>query len=158
MYQPVRSGGQRNASGRVSYSDGSIENVTDNADCLDDDLGLVAGTSWLFAREEFDGALDYLVVDEAGQIALADVVAAGAAARNLIILGDPQQLRHVTQAIHPEGVGGSVLEHVLGEDETVRPERGLFLPTTCGRSRASPGWSKKRSVSASTCEERRARH
>ena len=51
-------------------------------------------------------------------------------ARNLVLLGDPQQLPHVTQGIHPGGAGVSVLEHLLGDDATVAPDRGLFLERT----------------------------
>ena len=51
----------------------------------------MAGTSWLFAPE-LDEQLDYLVIDEAGQLSLADALATGTAARNMILLGDPLQL------------------------------------------------------------------
>ena len=76
------------------------------------------------------GLFDYLFIDEAGQVALADAVATSPCARNLVLLGDPQQLPHVTQGIHPGGVGVSVLEHLLGEAVTVPPDRGLFLERT----------------------------
>jgi uncharacterized protein len=74
-----------------------------------------------------DGKLDYLFIDEAGQVALADAVAMGTAARNLVLLGDPQQLSQVRQGMHPEGAGSSVLEHLLGGASTVAEDRGLFL-------------------------------
>ena len=57
-----------------------------------------------------------LIIDEAGQLALADALAASRSAHNLILLGDPLQLPQVTQASHPGGGGRSVLEHVLGEE------------------------------------------
>jgi uncharacterized protein len=88
---------------------------------------LFAGTGWLFAREELDGALDYLFVDEAGQISLADALALGTAARTLVLLGDPIQLAQVTQGIHPAGSGASVLAHLLEERATVPEDMGLFL-------------------------------
>jgi uncharacterized protein len=77
-----------------------------------------------------DRTLDYLVIDEAGQVSLADAVASGTAARNLILLGDPMQLAHVSKATHPEGADHSVLRHLLGERATVAPEMGLFLGVT----------------------------
>src|SRR5262249_21645455 len=43
---------------------------------------------------------------------------------------DPNQLPQVTKASHPEGTGVSALEHVLGDSETIPPERGLFLDKT----------------------------
>src|SRR5262249_28820468 len=57
----------------------------------------------------------------------ADAVAVGTSARNLVLLGDPQQLAQVSQAVHPEGAGASVLSHLLRGRTTVPPERGLFL-------------------------------
>ncbi len=93
---------------------------------------LVAGTAWLFADARFDGGvlIDTLVIDEAGQVALADALAMGTAARNLILLGDPSQLAQVSQGTHPEGVGASVLEHLLGDHLTVPPDMGIFLDRT----------------------------
>ena len=98
--------------------------------CFDPRYELVAGTTWLFAPELADEQLDYLVIDEAGQLSLADALAAGTSARNLILLGDPLQLPHVSQAVHPEGTSLSVLAHLLGEHATVPAERGLFLEQT----------------------------
>jgi hypothetical protein len=93
-------------------------------------IQLIAGTAWLFSRPALDASLDYLVIDEAGQVSLADALAMGTSARNLIVLGDPLQLAQVSTGIHAEGAGSSVLEHLLGERGTVAPERGIFLGTT----------------------------
>ena len=95
-----------------------------------DDVRLVAGTAWLYSPENMDGRLDYLVIDEAGQVSLADALAMGTSARNLILLGDPLQLAQVSQGVHPDGAGASVLEHLLGEHGTVPPELGIFLDRT----------------------------
>ncbi len=54
----------------------------------------------------------------------------GAAARNLVLLGDPNQLPQVSQGAQPEAAKVSVLQHLLGEHETVPPERGIFLERT----------------------------
>jgi uncharacterized protein len=88
---------------------------------------LLAGTAWLFARADLDSTLDYLVIDEAGQISLADALALGTSARNVILLGDPLQLAQVSRGVHPERTGVSVLEHLLGEAPTIPEDRGLFL-------------------------------
>jgi predicted RecB family nuclease len=97
----------------------------------EDDVLLLAGTSWLFSRGDMAGAgIDTLFVDEAGQVSLADALASGTNARNLVLLGDPQQLAQVSQGRHPIGADASVLEHLLADDETVPPERGLFLGVT----------------------------
>ena len=108
-----------------------IENDKDAGACLADDVMLVAGTQWLFANEQLDQTLDYLVIDEAGQMSLADALAAGTAAHNLILMGDPQQLPQVSQAAHVPGTGASVLEHMLGDVyATIPPDRGIFLDVT----------------------------
>jgi uncharacterized protein len=69
-------------------------------------------------------------VDEAGQVSLADALAMGTAARNLVLVGDPQQLDQVVQGTHPGGSGASVLRHLLGDEQTIRSDRGLFLEET----------------------------
>jgi uncharacterized protein len=97
---------------------------------LDPDIGLVAGTSWLFARADLDRTLDVLLVDEAGQISLADALAMGTSARSLILLGDPLQLAQVTQGVHPPGSAASVLEHLLADYDTIPEDRGIFLTHT----------------------------
>ncbi len=91
------------------------------------DAQLLAGTAWLFARTELDRGLDCLVVDEAGQVSLADSIAMGTSARKLILLGDPLQLAQVSQGSHPSGTGGSVLEHLLSGASTIPEDRGVFL-------------------------------
>ena len=88
---------------------------------------LLAGTAWLFSRSEIDGQLDYLVIDEGGQVSLADALAMGTSAHNMILLGDPLQLAQVSQGIHPPGSGASVLEHLLGQSPTIPEDCGLFL-------------------------------
>ncbi len=120
------------ADGSNSYESerGLIGNSKDIADFAGGDCELVAGTAWLFCSEDIDGTLDYLFIDEAGQISLADALAMGTCARNVILLGDPQQLAQVSQAVHPPGAGVSVLEHLLEEDTTIPPERGLFIDET----------------------------
>jgi superfamily I DNA and/or RNA helicase len=56
----------------------------------------------------------WMFIDEAGQVSLADGVAMGTVARNLVLVGDPQQLAQVLQGSHPDGVEESVLQHWLG--------------------------------------------
>ncbi len=107
-----------------------VKDTNDNAECETADVSLIAGTSWLFAREGMEQRVDYLFVDEAGQVSLADAVAMGTAARNLVFLGDPQQLPQVRQGVHPDESGCSVLEHLLDGTATVADDCGLFLART----------------------------
>ena len=96
----------------------------------DGQFDIVAGTPWLFARPELEGLLDVLTVDEAGQMSLANVVVMGGAARSIVLLGDPNQLAQVTQGTHPDGADKSALEHAVGDNPTLPPDRGLFLAET----------------------------
>jgi uncharacterized protein len=91
------------------------------------EVDLVAGTCWLFAREELAGALDTLVVDEAGQLSLANVLAIAGCARNLLLFGDPQQLAQPAKGDHPPGAAVSALEHLLAGAPTLPVELGVFL-------------------------------
>jgi uncharacterized protein len=93
-------------------------------------VNVLGGTAWLWSRPEFAGAVDVLFVDEAGQVSLANALAVARAARNVVLLGDPQQLDQPSKGSHPDGVGASALQHVLGTAETMPPDRGLFLPVT----------------------------
>jgi predicted RecB family nuclease len=99
-------------------------------DFLDPNVRLIAGTSWLFADARFDQTLDDLFIDEAGQVALANALAVALSACRVVLLGDPLQLAQVSQAVHPGTSGSSVLEHLLGTDATIPPDRGLFLEHT----------------------------
>ena len=115
-----------------SEDPGSIAETTGNATAEKalDEGRVLGGTAWLWARDEFEGELDYLFVDEAGQMSLANVLAASRAAKNLILLGDPAQLEQPQQGAHPDGTEVSALKHLLGKHKTMPPDQGLFLDRT----------------------------
>ncbi|MCY4508031.1 MAG: TM0106 family RecB-like putative nuclease, partial [Acidobacteria bacterium] len=94
------------------------------------DANLAAGTAWLWAREEMAGAVDVLVIDEAGQMSLANTLAVCQAAGSLVLLCDPRQLDQPVQRVHPPGADVSALGHLLGKSTTVDPSRGVFLDQT----------------------------
>jgi uncharacterized protein len=94
------------------------------------DAEVIGGSTWLWTREEFRDSVDVLVVDEASQMSLANVLAAAHAAPNLILLGDPQQLGQPSAGAHPPGAGVSALERVLGGKVTMPEDRGLFIEHT----------------------------
>ncbi|MFZ4604604.1 MAG: DEAD/DEAH box helicase, partial [Caulobacterales bacterium] len=108
---------------------GMIVDTTDN-NSVRPDHQLVAGTAWLFARPDLDLAFDHLFVDEAGQVSLANIVAMGVCARNIVLVGDQMQLSQPIQGVHPGGSGVSALDHLLAGEATVPPDRGIFLPVT----------------------------
>jgi uncharacterized protein len=107
-----------------------IANTLSNDEAVKTDYQLVAGTAWLFARPELDARLDYLFVDEAGQVSLANIVAMGVSARNIVLIGDQMQLSQPIQGDHPGDSGKSALEYLLADAATVPVDRGIFLPVT----------------------------
>ena len=90
----------------------------------------LGGTVWLWSSDAARATVDVLFVDEAGQMSLANVLAASRAADSLVLLGDPNQLEQPQKGTHPDGVGVSALEHILGRARTMPPDHGIFLPTT----------------------------
>jgi uncharacterized protein len=109
----------------VETDNGKVLRTLASGDC-----NLGAGTPWLWGRPDFEGVVDVLFIDEAGQISLANVLAMGAATGSLVLMGDPQQLEQPLQGSHPPGADRSALGHLLGDDATMPPERGLFLEQT----------------------------
>jgi len=90
---------------------------------------VLGGTAWDFSNASKVPrlGLDLLVIDEAGQFSLANTIAVGVSARNLLLLGDPQQLPQVSQGLHPEPIDESALGW-LSQGHDVLPERyGHFL-------------------------------
>ncbi|MEU9806397.1 TM0106 family RecB-like putative nuclease [Mycobacterium sp. NPDC050853] len=90
---------------------------------------VIGGTAWDFANvgRVPDGALRLLVIDEAGQFSLANTLAVARSARNLLLLGDPQQLPQVSQGVHPEPVDGSALGWLVEGNGALPATRGYFL-------------------------------
>jgi predicted RecB family nuclease len=113
------------------------------ADAEGPPFNLVAGTAWLWSREDMEGSVDVLFVDEAGQFSLANAVAVAPAAPRMVLLGDPQQLNQPLKGIHPPGAEVSVLEHLAGEDGILTAEQGLFLAET---------WRMRPEITAFTSE------
>ncbi len=111
-----------------------IRETSNNEDIIsglqDGSVQLAGGTGWLWSRPEYAESVDVLFVDEAGQMSLADVLAVSQAAKNIVLLGDPQQLEQPLQGTHPPGVAVSALQHILGENQTMPAELGLFLDKT----------------------------
>ena len=90
-------------------------------------MSVVGGTAWLWAREDMAESVDVLFIDEAGQMSLADAIAASPCASSLVLLGDPQQLDQPLQGTHPPGAERSALAHVLDGERVVPDQLGLFL-------------------------------
>ncbi|PNI07710.1 nuclease [Arthrobacter sp. AFG7.2] len=104
-------------------SDGDVAQLLEAPDgCL------VGGTAWTMTGKEVPaGALDLLVIDEAGQFSLANTLAVSRAAKRLLLLGDPQQLPQVSQGAHPEPVDESALGWLAAGQATLPASLGYFL-------------------------------
>jgi predicted RecB family nuclease len=90
---------------------------------------VIGGTAWDFANDTRVDAcsLDLLVIEEAGQFCLANTIAVARAAKNLMLLGDPQQLPQVSQGHHPEKVDASALGWLVDGHRTLPEQLGYFL-------------------------------
>ena len=99
---------------------------------------LIGGTAWTFSRPEAcqDDSkkprefLDYLFVDEAGQVSLANLVAMSRSTKNLVLMGDQMQLEQPIQGSHPGESGESCLNYLIQGHATIPPELGIFLGAT----------------------------
>jgi uncharacterized protein len=118
------------AKGAKPY-DNYIDYSTTNSKAAKPQYQLTAGTPWFFCGKDIiENPVDYLIVDEAGQMSLADVASMSLFAGNIILLGDPLQLDQVANAVHPEGSGMSSLEYMLDGEQTIAADRGVFIEET----------------------------
>jgi predicted RecB family nuclease len=91
---------------------------------------IVGGTVFKFAKSEMNNYFDYLFIDEAGQVSLANLMAMSSSCKNLVLIGDQMQLEQPIQAIHPGESGKSALEYYLKNHKTIPENYGFFLPET----------------------------
>ena len=97
---------------------------------ISESADIVGGTVFFFSRDNQEDAYDYLFVDEASQVSLANVVSAARSARNIILLGDQNQLDQPIQGIHPGESGKSALTYYTDEKTTIPEDKGIFLNTS----------------------------
>ena len=93
---------------------------------------VIGGTAWDFANDARVPSehLDLLAVDEAGQFSLGYTIAVARAAKNILLLGDPQQLGQVSTGSHPEPVDRSALGWLMDGHDVLPSEFGYFLEQT----------------------------
>ncbi|MEH2500464.1 putative RecB family nuclease [Bradyrhizobium sp. AZCC 1678] len=117
--------------GRQDEPDTHFDSTNIRTVMTSDDVGrefqLVGGTAFHFCREDQRQQFDYLIVDEAGQVSLGNLVAIGPAARNIVLVGDQMQLAQPVQGVHPGESGLSCLEYLLQDKATVPVDRGILL-------------------------------
>jgi predicted RecB family nuclease len=90
---------------------------------------VVGATAWHFARYDTP-EFDYLFVDEAGQVSLANIIAMSRASHNIVLVGDPMQLPQPLQGVHPGLSGQSCLEYLIDGYRVIPAERGIFMPVS----------------------------
>jgi superfamily I DNA and/or RNA helicase len=95
----------------------------------------VGGTAWLFCNSQLSEQegikkFDYLFIDEAGQVSVANLVGMSRIAENIILMGDQMQLGQPSQGSHPDESGQSILDYLLQDKSTIPPDMGIFLPKT----------------------------
>ena len=73
---------------------------------------------------------DFIIIDEVGQVPLATTLAVTESTKNLVLIGDPQQLPQVKKGSHPNNNGFTTLEYLVGEEVTINKELGVFLDKT----------------------------
>lgn len=97
--------------------------------------GVVGGTAWLFVRPEWENQLDFLFIDEAGQVSMANSIAMARSAKNLILLGDQMQLEQPVEGTHPGDSGLSGLQYTLKDLAVSKPDEPAFhavIPSNYG--------------------------
>ena len=107
-----------------------IRNVTTGKPLNMDSYSLFAGTSWFFVDPRMNKTLDYLFIDEAGQVALGTTIANATSADNLVLIGDQMQLSQPMRAKHEGYAKMSSLDFILGDDDTISADKGIFLNVT----------------------------
>jgi uncharacterized protein len=94
-------------------------------------FAVVGATAYAFASNTaFEAPLDYLFVDEASQVALANLVAVAGCAKNIVLMGDQMQLEQPIQGSHPGSSGLSALDYMLGGHGVIPDDMGIFLERT----------------------------
>jgi len=89
---------------------------------------VIGATVYGFARPvAFEEPVDYLFVDEASQVALANLIAISGAANNIVLMGDQMQLEQPIKGSHPGKSGESALEFMLKGAAVIPDDQGVFL-------------------------------
>ena len=88
---------------------------------------IFAGTKFHLAIRYYDEQIDYLFIDEAGQVSLANTISMATCAKNLVLIGDQMQLSQPIRGTHEGYAKLSSLDYILKDRDTIPPEQGIFL-------------------------------
>ncbi len=89
---------------------------------------VLGATVYTLVKEKYDDQpFDFLVVDEAGQVPLSNLLYMSQCARNILLVGDQQQLSQPARASHPNESGLSCLDFIMSGNNVVPSDKGIFL-------------------------------
>lgn len=98
---------------------------------LPDHIAVLGGTVFTLVKQGYDNApFDLLVIDEAGQVSLSSLLYMARVARNILLVGDQQQLSQPNRAAHPGDSGLSCIDYTMQGHAVVPADRGVFLATS----------------------------
>ena len=95
---------------------------------INNQVSVMGATTNKFCNRDFNSTFDLLIVDEAGQYSLANLLTIARHSRSIILVGDTQQLAMPTKASHPNDSGQSCLQYLMNGLEVVPTNKGIFLP------------------------------
>ena len=100
----------------------------------DDSVGekIVATTTNKICHQRYwdENKFDYLIIDEVGQVPMVTTIATTLSTKNLILIGDPNQLPQVKKGTQPNKNNLSTFEYLINEKNVIDKEKGIFLDTT----------------------------
>ena len=91
---------------------------------------LIGATAFGLCREELKVQFDYLFIDEAGQVSVANLIGMSRCANNIVLMGDQMQLGQPSQGSHPGESGLSTLDYLLHDNPIIPAHIGIFLDKT----------------------------
>lgn len=123
----IKVGGEKEDNDTLLADNSSFRFVKDAGDAQGEySGGIVGGTAWLFVRPEWEDQLDYLFIDEAGQVSFANAIAMSRSAKNIVLLGDQMQLEQPVEGTHPGDSGLSGLQYALKDLVASKPDEPAF--------------------------------
>lgn len=96
-------------------------------EALSSNYNLIGATAWQFSRKCCEDQVDYLFVDEAGQVSIANLLGMAISAKNIVLMGDQMQLSQPIKGSHPGESGMSCLDYLLQGKATIPDDFGIFL-------------------------------
>lgn len=107
-----------------------VSSIGDAFNSARSQFNLIGGTAWALSNVASEDKLDYLFVDEAGQVSIANLLGMAASTKNIVLMGDQMQLSQPIKGAHPGESGSSCLDYLLQGKQTIPEDFGIFLGIT----------------------------